>query len=272
MVAMEVAAPIVEVAVRIGKAKLHCPICKLPFKPPIFQCAVGHPVCGVCHDQLPNKDRCFVCSLAGVYVRSTVLEDMVQSTRIRCPYDAYGCRSYVIYHAAGEHQGACPWAPCRCSEPGCGFVGSPPMLRDHLRDEHTWPVDKLRYGSAHHVRLPESQPRRLLDAEEEDGRVFLISAGTHGGGARRGVAVACLRAAAAAGPQYLCKMLVSGNLGPATGRVELVTVEADVPSISSVPADADAVADAAPLSVPRSMLHGESMEMHLGVRIEKSKK
>ncbi|CAO2160854.1 unnamed protein product [Urochloa humidicola] len=268
MVAVEVAAPIVEVTVRIEKAKLHCPICKLPFKPPIFQCIAGHPVCGVCHDQLPDKEQCSVCGLAGAYGRSTLLEDMVQSTRIPCPYDAYGCRSYVIYHAAGEHQDACPWAPCRCSEPGCGFVGSPPMLRDHLRDAHAWLVDKVRYGQAHHIRL---RRRRLLDAED-DGRVFLVYAGAHGGGARRDVAVACVRAAAAPVPQYFCKMWVAGSPGPATGRVQLAAAEVDVPSISSVPGDADAAADAAPLSVARSMLHGESMEMRLSVRIEKPKK
>ncbi|CAO2180700.1 unnamed protein product [Urochloa humidicola] len=142
------------------------------------------------------------------------------------------------------------------------------MLRDHLRDAHAWLVDKVRYCQAHHIRL---RRRRLLDAED-DGRVFLVYAGAHGGGARRDVAVACVRAAAAPVPQYFCKMWVTGSPGLATGRVQLAAAEVDVPSISSVPGDADAAADAAPLSVARSMLHGESMEMRLSVRIEKPKK
>jgi E3 ubiquitin-protein ligase SIAH1 len=139
------------------------------------------------------------------------------------------------------------------------------MLRDHLRDAHAWPVDKIRYGRPHNVCLSESQPRRLLelDAEEDDGRVFFVSVGA------RGATVACVRTAAAAGPQFSCKMWATGNPGPATGRVEMAIVEADVPSISSVPGDA-AARDAVPLLVPRRMLHGASMEMHLSVRIEKA--
>ena len=37
VVAMEVAAPRVELVVRIDKAKLHCPCCSVPLKIPIFQ-------------------------------------------------------------------------------------------------------------------------------------------------------------------------------------------------------------------------------------------
>ncbi|CAL4951156.1 unnamed protein product [Urochloa decumbens] len=198
MVAMEAAAPIAEEhVVCVDKDELHCPRCSVPLKPPIFQfqCDAGHVACNTCHGLLP-KNKCYSCHQDGSYGRSAVLEGIVGSARI-CPNHAYGCRSYVTYHAAADHQRACPHAPCRCSEPGCGFLGSPPELRDHLRDAHAWPVDKVRYGEMHHLRLPESQPRRLLVAEDDDGRVFLVSASAHAGGARHGVAVACVRAAAA---------------------------------------------------------------------------
>ncbi|CAL4957840.1 unnamed protein product [Urochloa decumbens] len=264
LVNMESATARVELTVRIDVAKLHCPICMLPFKPPIFQCLSGHLACGVCHDQHPNKGRCLACGLAGAYVRCTVAEDIIESIRIQCPYDAYGCRSYVTYHADRDHQHACPWAPCACAEPGCGFLGSPPMLRDHLRDAHAWPVDKVRYSRAHNLRLPASQPRCLLDAEG-DGRVFIVSTGAHGGGERHGAAVSCVRASAAAGPRYYCKMWATGNLDPETGRVGVAMAETGVPSISSVPGGAAPAV--APLSVLRTMLHGESMEMHLSVKI-----
>ncbi|CAO2185417.1 unnamed protein product [Urochloa humidicola] len=270
MVAMEVPAPIVEEhVVSVDKDKLHCPRCTLPLKPPIFQfhCEAGHVACSTCHGLLP-KNKCYSCHQDGAYGRSVVLEGIVRSARIKCPYHAYGCRSYATYNAAGEHQRECPWAPCSCAVPGCGFLGSPPMLRDHLRDAHAWPVDKVRYGRAHNLLLPESQPRRLLDAED-DGRVFLVSAGAHG--ERHGAAVSCVRAstaAAAAGPRYYCKMWATGNLDPETGRVEVAAVETGVPSISSVPGGAAPAV--APLSVLRTMLHGESMEMHLSVKIGKA--
>ncbi|RLN23811.1 hypothetical protein C2845_PM07G02550 [Panicum miliaceum] len=293
-VAVEVTAPREELVLRIDKAKIHCPRCTVTLKPPIFQfqvclfsfhcyqqrhphiryfscvlmgeflqCEAGHLACSDCHEHLP-KNKCYSCFLDGTYIRVPALEDHLLSARIPCPFGVHGCRAYVAYCEAGDHQRECPWAPCRCAEPGCTFVGSPPMLRDHLKDAHAWPVDKVRYGRAHSLRLPESQPRRrLLDAEEDDGRVFVVSVGA------RGATVACVRAAAAR-PQYFCKMWATGNPGPATGRVEVAMVDADVRSISSVPGDAPA--DAVPLPVPRSMLHGAAMEMHLCVRIDKAPK
>ncbi|RCV24431.1 hypothetical protein SETIT_5G083500v2 [Setaria italica] len=252
-VAVEVAAPRVEVVVNVDKALLHCSLCAVTFKPPISQ----------------FQSKCYSCFQDGAYSRNKPLEDVVGSLRVPCTYDVCGCRAYVAYHNASEHKRECPWAPFACAEPGCAFAGSPPMLRDHLRDAHAWPVEKVRYSHPYDLRLPESQPRRLLYAEEDDGRVFLVSVGAHGG-ARHGAGVACVSAAAAAGPEYFCKMWAIGNPSPATGRVEFAMVEADVPSISSVPGDAATYA--APLSVPRSMLHGESMEMHLRLRIEKATK
>jgi E3 ubiquitin-protein ligase SIAH1 len=119
-------------------------------------------------------------------------------------------------------------------------------------------MEEITYGRAHNIRLPETCPPRLLQAED-DGRVFV----------RIGVTVACVRASAAAGPRYSCKLWVTGNPGAETGRVEIAMAEADVPSSSSVPGPGDAAAaEAAP--VWRSMLHGKSMEMTLSIRIDKS--
>lgn len=238
--------------------------CSCVLKGELSQCEAGHVVCSDCHEDLP-RNKCYLCFQDGANIRAPAVESYLLSDRILCPFDVYGCRFYVAYCEAGDHQRECPWAPCRCAEPGCFFVGSPPMLRDHLRDAHAWPVDKVRYGRSRNLRLPESQPRRLLDAED-DGRVFLVFLGA------RGATVACVRAAAAAaaGPQYSCKMWATGNPGLATGRVEIAIVESDVPSISSVPGDASA--NAVPLPVPRRMLHGTSMEMHLSVSIHKEPK
>ena len=36
VVAVNGAAAVVEITVRIAKARLHCPVCTLPLKPPIF--------------------------------------------------------------------------------------------------------------------------------------------------------------------------------------------------------------------------------------------
>ncbi|TVU22167.1 hypothetical protein EJB05_31849, partial [Eragrostis curvula] len=108
------------------------------------------------------------------------------------------------------------------------------------------------------------QPRRLLAAE--GGRVFVVAISAHGG--RLAVSVVCVRATAAAGPHYICKMVATGNPGAVTGRLQTAAVEVDLPSCSGT-CDAAAAAEAAPLSVPCSMLCGPSKELRLKIRISK---
>jgi len=134
------------------------------------------------------------------------------------------------------------------------------MLRDHLRDAHGWPVDKIRYGRPQDLCLPESQRRRLLVAEE-DGRVFLVVA-VGAPGECHEVSLACLRANAAAEPQYTCRMRAMGKAAGAAGPLS-VMMKMEVPSCG-VPGKAAVV----PLVVHRKMLHGASTEIHLSVRID----
>ncbi|CAD6341091.1 unnamed protein product [Miscanthus lutarioriparius] len=139
-----------------------------------------------------------------------------------CPYEQFGCRSYIPYYRAASHQSACEHAPCLCPEPGCAFAAPPPALLPHLAAAHCWPVHKIpRYGAIHSLRVPASVPDRLLvvgeeqqeeeDDDEEEGKddaeaerpaVFVLSLRERG--AATAVSVACVRANARAGPQYKC--------------------------------------------------------------------
>jgi E3 ubiquitin-protein ligase SIAH1 len=201
----------------------------------LSQCEAGHPACGACHAQL-RKDRCYSCGCDGTYRRNTTLEDVLSSHRILCPYERYGCRASIAYHEAGDHQLKCPWAPCSCSEPDCTFVGSPSMLCDHLAAApHSWPVEKIRYGSAFgNVDLSVRVPRRLLVAEE-DGRVFLVSS-VPMGLCFRGASVVCIRGSAAAGPKYKCaisSIVPESSNGPRLLDSDIFSVQtSEVPSCS----------------------------------------
>ncbi|CAL4964922.1 unnamed protein product [Urochloa decumbens] len=271
-----------EVVVRIDidKDMLHCPLCTFPLKPPIFQCEVGHLVCGGCHGQLPTN-QCHSCDGGGsAYARRPAMDALFAKAMVPCPHQAYGCRASVAYYQAVAHWSACPHAPCLCAEPGCAFVGSPPALLAHLAaPPHSWPVDEVRYGESLHLRVPEHEARRLLlAAAEEDGggggpRVFVITVGDR---AARVVPVtlACVRAPgpAAAGPQYTCKMWATWGKAAATGKVETLLLEMEVPSAASAGGDAEEAAKFLPVPrmPPRKMLRGESREMLLSVRIDRA--
>ncbi|XP_052145473.1 putative E3 ubiquitin-protein ligase SINA-like 6 [Oryza glaberrima] len=265
------AAARVEVAVRIDAAILHCPLCLLPLKPPIFQCVAGHLACGACHGKLTDV-HCQPCGGGGAaYAHNPALDAIARSTKIRCPNDRYGCDRYVTYCDVADHQRACPHAPCTCPEPGCGFLAAPPALLDHLTADHSWPSQEITYRAVHPLVVSASRRRLLLavrgdgDGGAEQRRVFLLAVGAHGAAAT--VSVSCVRANAAAGPRYVCKVWTQAPPDAETGVKDTIMMEANVRSFS-VPGEV-AMDDGTVLCVPPRMLHGASMEMPLRVRIDK---
>ena len=181
-----------------------------------------------------------------------------------------------FHYQAVNHGSVCPHAPCACGEPGCAFVGSPAALLAHLAAApHSWPVDNVRYGETIRLRVPELEARRLLIAEEDDGgdcrQVFVLAVGDRT--ARTvPVTVSCVRApsAAVAGPQYTCKLWATGGKAPATGKVESVLVDMEVPSAAAAGAVAADDEEATFLGVPRKMLRGAARQMLLSVRIDRA--
>lgn len=226
-------------------------------------------VCGSCHGQL-STNQCHWC--AGANAFCPAMDAVISKVLVPCPHEAYGCRASLAYYLASDHGSACAHAPCACGEPGCAFLGSPPMLLSHLAAApHCWPVDKLQYGEVLRIRVPDTEPRRLLVAEEDGGeRVFVLAVGGDRAARVVPVTAACVRApgAAAAGPQFTCKMWATGCKAPASGKMESVLVDMEVPSASAAGAVAADEVDTF-LPVPPKMLRGPSSQMHLSVRIDK---
>ncbi|KAM3346632.1 hypothetical protein ACQJBY_020923 [Aegilops geniculata] len=258
----------VELAVKIDMSVLHCPLCNLPFKPPVFQCNKGgHLGCGGCVALLPGG-QCTTCEDGGGFFHPCpALDAIVSSTKIACPNA--GCQTYVPYHDAADHRSACPHAPCHCTEPGCGFVGAPQALAGHLADLHSVPVRTVQYGRVSQV--PVSGRQQLL-VGEEDGRAFLLTVGALGAAAAA-VSVVCVRASAATQPRFSCKMWVN-LLQPADGgRADMVLVDIQVRSTTR-PGAVVAVNEPTFLAVPRMYMvpvagDAASMEVPLNIRIDK---
>uniref|UniRef100_A0A453DXS8 SIAH-type domain-containing protein n=1 Tax=Aegilops tauschii subsp. strangulata TaxID=200361 RepID=A0A453DXS8_AEGTS len=215
----------VELAVKIDMSVLHCPLCTLPFKPPVFQCNKGgHLGCGGCVALLPGG-QCKTCEDGGGFFHPCpALDAIVSSTKVECAHA--GCQTYVPYHEAADHRSACPHALCHCAETGCGFVGAPQALAGHLADLHSVPVRTVQYGRVSQV--PVSGPQQLL-VGEEDGRAFLLTVGALGAAAAA-VSVLCVRASASTQPRFSCKMWVN-LLQPANGgRADMALVDMQVRS------------------------------------------
>ncbi|XP_037417339.1 E3 ubiquitin-protein ligase SINA-like 10 [Triticum dicoccoides] len=262
----------VELAVRIDKQVLHCPLCTLPFKPPVFQCKAGHPACSGCVALLPFR-QCKACvDGGGFFDPCPTLDTLVSSTRIGCPN--VGCQWYVTYHEVTEHQKVCPYAPCRCTEPGCGYVGAPQALAGHLRTVHLVPVRAVQYGKVSKLQLSVSTMRLVLLGD--DNCVFLMTVGALGAGVTA-VSVVCARARAATRPRFTCKMWVNLETPPVAvancGKEDMVLVDMHMRSSSS-PGTVVAAGEPTFLTVPPMYLvpaagDGASMEVPLYIRIDK---
>ncbi|CAO2180708.1 unnamed protein product [Urochloa humidicola] len=203
-----------QIDLRMGLSLFRCRACLLPLKPPTFKCFAGHIVCDTCratHSQ--------ACGGAAAYAACVDVDAFVRDAKVRCAFAEHGCRSYVAYYQAADHERACPWAPCHCPDADCDFFTSPARLLDHFRAVHpTLPVTFVEYGRATKLTLPAPAPApqeqglHVLVGKDDDRRVFLVSASALG--PVTAVSVACVRAngggdAAAAGvPQFNCKLSV----------------------------------------------------------------
>ncbi|CAO2198747.1 unnamed protein product [Urochloa humidicola] len=197
-------------AVLMDRVALHCPRCNDPFETPIFQfqCVGGHLVCSKCHADLPTRDVCYQCGHDGAYVRCVPLENILGCVRIICPYEEFGCRTYVVYKELEGHQRQCPFAPCGCPERGCPFQGTPAMLRAHVAAEHplSGPILAFRYGLEWNLIMGPAKQHWKVIFGQEDGSVFLVSLGAVGVGVA--VTLVCVRAngGATATRQYMCNV------------------------------------------------------------------
>ncbi|KAI5004631.1 hypothetical protein ZWY2020_031874 [Hordeum vulgare] len=221
---------------------LHCPLCTLPFKPPVFQCDKGgHQACGGCVALLPGG-RCSEWTCGWFFVACSALDAIVSSTKVECPHA--GCQLDVPYDEAADHRSACPHAPCDCTEPGSGFVGPPQELAGHLVVLHSVPLRTVEYG-----------------------RVSRLG----------GVGAAAPAAARRARPRrrrFSCKMWANLVQPANGGRADMVLVDIQIRS-SAAPGAVVAADEPTFLPVPPTCMVGAGgdagapMEVPLNIRIDK---
>ncbi|KAM0855098.1 hypothetical protein ACQ4PT_050033 [Festuca glaucescens] len=190
-----------QIDVRVDVRLLHCQACRLPLKPPIFVCASGHVMC--CHCRKGHDEACDVAS-----IQCSGLGDFICASKVPCSYRDFGCDSYVVYHQAGAHMNACHFAPCKCPESGCGFLGAPPGLVEHFASIHSRPITYVCYGRSSNLGLSLSKSWHVI-VGQEDQNIFLVTLGELGAAAVM-VSLVCVRAnnSATIVTQFWCKLSV----------------------------------------------------------------
>ncbi|KAK1686380.1 hypothetical protein QYE76_047228 [Lolium multiflorum] len=243
-----------QIDVRIDVTLLHCQACRRPLKPPVFMCASGHAVC--CHCRKSHDEMCGVAS-----IHCGGLGAFICASKVACSYKDFGCDSYVVYHQADAHMRACHFAPCKCPDSGCGFVGAPAGLIEHFATIHSRPITYVRYGRSWNLSLPLSKSWHVI-VGQEDQNVFLVTLGELGAAATL-VSLVCVRAnnTASTATRFWCKLSV---VYPGGDKDKVVLMSSTVSN--------NAMFDGTPrpgegmfLTVPRELISGELLAINVRI-------
>ncbi|VAH55785.1 unnamed protein product [Triticum turgidum subsp. durum] len=124
--------------VTVGMEHLDCPICLKPLRPPILQVNARRVVSSF-NSSFYLSDK----AQETTFERCFGMEHVVESVTVACSNEMYGCAETVTYYKKEEHKEACPYAPCFCPEPGCGFAGPTKVLLEHFTTQHKCPLTTL---------------------------------------------------------------------------------------------------------------------------------
>ncbi|KAK1661089.1 hypothetical protein QYE76_049248 [Lolium multiflorum] len=243
--------------VRFEVALLHCKVCLLPLKPPVFKCESGHVLCCYC-----RGGHVEVCGRADIHCGG--MDAFICAAKVPCSYKGFGCEQYVVYHQAEQHKRACQHAPCLCPELGCGFLGTPPALIDHFAAVHSRPIIAVRYGRPWNLSLPLAQRWHVVVGQENQS-VFLVTLGELGAAATA-VSLVCVRAdgaaAAAGAPQFWCKLSVEHP----GGDKDKVVLMASAVGSSTLSSGAPVPGQGMFLAVPQELMSVDTIA--ISVRID----
>ncbi|XBI23739.1 hypothetical protein VPH35_048916 [Triticum aestivum] len=246
-----------QIDVRMDMALLHCQACFLPLKPRVFKCETGHVVCGYCRGAHGEA-----CGRADTHCPE--LDAVVGATKVPCAYRDFGCDRFLVYHGAAEHKRVCPWMPCSCPQPGCGFLGPPAALLDHCSAEHSRPIIQVRYGRPWTLSLPLAQRWHVM-VGQEDRSVFLVSLADLGVAATA-VSLLCVRpdgaVALPAAPHFWCKLSVEHPRGDKDEMVMMASAVSSSPLSAGPPVPGQGMF----VAVPHELMSGDVLA--ISVRID----
>ncbi|XP_065347219.1 E3 ubiquitin-protein ligase Siah1-like [Cloeon dipterum] len=114
---------------------LECPVCFDYVLPPILQCQSGHLVCSNCR---PKLNCCPTCRAPLGNIRNLAMEQVANTLKFTCKYNASGCALSLACGDKAEHEEQCPFRPYSCPCPGasCKWQGPLEQVMPHLLAAH----------------------------------------------------------------------------------------------------------------------------------------
>ncbi|KAH0691432.1 hypothetical protein KY289_018790 [Solanum tuberosum] len=158
---------------------LDCPICFEHLCVPVFQCENGHIACASCCIKIANK--CPSCCLPIGYNRCRAMENVLESLKVSCVNNRYGCKEILSYSKNTEHENACIYVPCLCPSHGCDFIGTSAKVYAHFSDKHASSAEHIFFNAVHPIYIEKDQRYKILQMRTE-GILFIINHASDRGG------------------------------------------------------------------------------------------
>lgn len=115
---------------------LECPVCQEYMVPPIFQCQIGHSVCGVCKPKLRD---CPSCRGKIGEIRNFTLEKLTEHIMYPCRNRYEGCDYHGNTVEIKQHEQECKYAPIKCPFSDiceCEWKGAYKTIVAHVKVNH----------------------------------------------------------------------------------------------------------------------------------------
>ncbi|KAK4366317.1 hypothetical protein RND71_014197 [Anisodus tanguticus] len=152
---------------------LDCPICLESLSVPVFQCENGHIACASCCIKIANK--CPSCCWPIGYNRCRAIEKVLESVKVSCINQRYGCKEILSYSKKTDHENACIYVPCSCPFRGCDFVGTSTNVYAHFSEKHGSSAEHIFFNAVHPIYIVEKNQRYQILQMRTEGIIFIIN-------------------------------------------------------------------------------------------------
>ncbi|XP_004234707.2 putative E3 ubiquitin-protein ligase SINA-like 6 [Solanum lycopersicum] len=151
---------------------LDCPICFEHLCVPVFQCGNGHIACAPCCIKIANK--CPSCCLPIGYNRCRAMENVLESLKVSCVNNRYGCKEILNLSKKTDHENACIYVPCFCPSHGCDFIGTSAKVYAHFSEKHASSAEHISFNAVHPIYIEKDQRYIILQMRTE-GILFIVN-------------------------------------------------------------------------------------------------
>lgn len=115
---------------------IECPVCFEYMVPPIFQCEIGHSICGQCKSKVK---QCPTCTKPFGAAQNFAVENMTSYIKYPCKNSEKGCEFISTAKNIKQHEHSCQYSAFLCPTSdytSCSWSGLKHHIWEHCRQKH----------------------------------------------------------------------------------------------------------------------------------------